>query len=117
MRDHPLTKAKESISEQGEPDSLPEPVRAELRAPDEWADALFPVDRKGRRPSDYWRHAAAAALHGWGAHAHHEGAAMSLSRDDYEAALAAADKPADARGNYRPHAGATSRHLPKSERS
>jgi hypothetical protein len=40
-----------------------------------------------------WQHAAAAQLHGWAAHEHHTGAAIALTRVDYEAALKAAAEP------------------------
>lgn len=85
-----------------------------LRAPNEWADRAFPPGagriRKGAHP-DRWQHAAAAALHGWDAHAHHAGEPLQLSAEDYYRALVAASAP-DGAGNYRPHAGALSRHAP-----
>ncbi|HMI91568.1 MAG TPA: hypothetical protein VK509_09410, partial [Polyangiales bacterium] len=56
-----------------------------------------------RLGGDLWKHAAAAALHGWAEHAHHEGKPMELSADDYAAALKAAEGP-NAEGEYVPHA-------------
>lgn len=52
-------------------------------------------------------HAPAEALHRWRQHAHHAGAPIQLTREDYLAALQAAASP-DASGNYRPHAAALS---------
>lgn len=40
-----------------------------------------------------WQHNAAAALHGWAEHEHHEAKPLGLSLDDYKAALLAASKP------------------------
>lgn len=40
-----------------------------------------------------WQHAAAAALHGWAEHEHHEAKPIQLSADDYKAALLAASAP------------------------
>ena len=56
-----------------------------------------------------WKHAAAAALHGWAEHAHHEGKPMELEPEDYAAALKAAEAP-NAEGEYVPHAPALSKH-------
>ena len=39
------------------------------------------------------QHAAAAALHGWAEHEHHEAKAIQISADDYKAALLAASAP------------------------
>lgn len=78
---------------------------------DELADLAFPADKKGRRPSNYWQHGAASALHGWNDHAHHAGAPMAMSAQAYYAALVAASAP-DGRGNYVPHAAALSKHNP-----
>jgi hypothetical protein len=63
-----------------------------------------------------WQHAAAAALHGWAEHAHHEGAQLEIELDDYLAALKAASAP-NAKGEYVPHARALSRHAAISNRS
>ncbi|MEM9692606.1 MAG: hypothetical protein AAGA56_08680 [Myxococcota bacterium] len=51
-----------------------------------------------------WEHEAAATAHGWHEHAHHAGTPMSLTPEDYEAAIAAAisGKP--------PHSAALSPH-------
>lgn len=40
-----------------------------------------------------WQHAAAAQLHGWHAHAHHAGEPIRLTKQDYEGALKAVEKP------------------------
>lgn len=40
-----------------------------------------------------WQHNAAAALHGWAEHEHHEGKPVDLSLDDYKKALLAASSP------------------------
>ena len=53
-------------------------------------------------------HLAAAALHGWKEHAHHENGPMMLTKDDYLAALAAIN--GDERGKLTPHKPALSKH-------
>lgn len=40
-----------------------------------------------------WQHAAAAQLHGWAEHEHHEGGPILLTRAEYAAALKAASEP------------------------
>lgn len=65
------------------------------RDPDEWCRRL----ERGRMIyleakhvwQPCWQHAAARVLHGWGKHQHHAGAPMLLTRDEYEAALRAAE--------------------------
>lgn len=57
------------------------------------------------------RHRAAAVLHGWLDHAHHAGQPMRMVRDDYLAALAAADTT-DERGRAQPHKPAESEYSP-----
>jgi len=50
----------------------------------------------GRTPNlgEYsWQHQAAAALHGWVEHEHHEAKPVDLSLDDYKKALLAASSP------------------------
>lgn len=64
-----------------------------------------------------WQHNAAAALHGWAAHAHHEGQPIRLSREAYLAALKAAEAPVPISASskvtdYVPHAAALSKHCP-----
>jgi hypothetical protein len=66
--------------------------------------------------ADAWKHAAAAALHGWGEHAHHEGKSMELSADDYAAALKAVEGPGPS-GDYEPHKAALSKHAAIANRS
>lgn len=58
------------------------------------------------------RHQAAAALHGWRDHAHHAGSPMTLSREAYQAALAAADAPPHGQRALAPHVPALSPHVP-----
>jgi hypothetical protein len=58
---------------------------------------------------DAWKHAAAAALHGWAEHAHHTGKPMELSAEGYEAALKAVEGPGKS-GDYEPHPAALSPH-------
>jgi hypothetical protein len=66
------------------------PASAELPTVDEHFARAFPASPKGRAHADRWKHAAAAALHGWAAHQHHAGGPMRLSVTDYAAALEAA---------------------------
>lgn len=99
----------------------------ERRAPAEWARETgnvveipleMSVGGKGglvhRFPGMY--HAAAAALHGWREHEHHEGAPMQLSRADYLAAVDAAKAPPKGERSYRPHGPALSPHAPYAKR-
>lgn len=93
-------------------DDTPDHVEAEaeVRTPDEWRAAVFPLSRSSFGPArnhpDEWRHHAASAIHGWAAHEHHAGEAMALTEADYRSALDVAS------GNppYRPHAAALSPH-------
>lgn len=55
-----------------------------------------------------WKHAAAAAMHGWKEHAHHSAKAMRMSAEDYGKALAAACKPPTK--DARPHGPALSQY-------
>jgi len=92
------------------PKENPDQGGAELRAqpdelltPDQHAEALKAVKtvtrsaRVNGEPEQFklyhWQHAAAAALHGWAQHAHHEAEPIKLSRKDYESALKAASYP------------------------
>jgi hypothetical protein len=84
------------------------PEQPGTRSVSEWRSLLFAPSPKGRLHPDLWRHGAAEALHRWTLHAHHTGAEMQLTRDDYEAALAAASEPDEA-GNYEPHDAALAR--------
>ena len=56
----------------------------------------------GRPHPELWKHAAAAALHCWGQHAHHMAKEIQLSDADYAAAIKAALKP-NKKGVYVPH--------------
>jgi hypothetical protein len=85
-------------------------VASTLRTPDEWRAAAFPDRNKRGMPHDRaWQHGAASALHRWPQHAHHAGAAIKLSGEDYYLALCAASTP-DKRGDYTPHAAALGRY-------
>lgn len=92
----------------------PEPAKAvDKRTVSEHGAANYPGPAPGRggqkgvgRPHpELWMHNTAAALHGWGQHAHHMAAEMLLSDEDYAAAIKAALKP-NAKGSYIPHTAA-----------
>lgn len=92
---------------------------AEMRSPAEWARAKGQwvefrgsVDPELGNGSHYtWQHAAASTLHGWDAHAYHEGAPLLLTERDY---LAALDAAAPAKGLPKLHKPAASeRHALK----
>jgi hypothetical protein len=59
-----------------------------------------------------WAFRAAEVLHGWATHQLHSPDPLILTRDDYDAAIAAAQSP-DERGAYTPHAAALAPHLRK----
>lgn len=88
------------------------------KSPEHWMRVGFPATRKGGTDAeprmiahaDLWQHAAAAALHGWADHAHHEGKAILLTAEEYFHALVAATEPDAKRGDYVPHAPALSPH-------
>lgn len=82
----------------------------ELKSPEEWQEILFAPQSSGRPHPERWRHGAAAALHGWLEHAHHELEPMLLSQSDYEAALTAASEFAEGTQSYAPHPAALSPH-------
>ncbi len=65
----------------------------------------------GRPVTASARHRAASTLHGWADHAHHAGKPMKLTREDYLAALDAAQKT-DKHGKAQPHAPAVSEYSP-----
>jgi len=78
---------------------------------------MFPANHRTRAPHpELHRHAAAAALHGWAQHEHHEAGPMALSAEDYDQALKAAAKLPKAedgkRPTYKPHLPALSPHHP-----
>jgi hypothetical protein len=82
---------------------------ADLASPHEHAKALGSFRDRASRPGSVvvssvngqsvnagqysWQHAAAASLHGWAEHEHHEAKPLRLSPDDYKAALLAASAP------------------------
>jgi len=87
------------------------------------AEAPIPVgsptvgEHAARLPKgDAWKHAAAAAMHGWAEHAHHAGAAFRCSSEDYAAALKAAEAPGKS-GRYEPHKPALSEHGARAKRA
>ena len=115
----PRAEMAESVPEQAvvAPEKLPV---------SEWARKKFPPSRTGRTHHELYKHAAAAALHGWEEHAYHSGKPMTLSERDYDAALKAAcelvppagkakDGEPPLRHRYRPHAAALSPHHPRSD--
>lgn len=56
--------------------------------------ALTSINGQSVSTDEYsWQHNAAAALHGWAEHEHHEAKPMHLSAEDYRAALLAASNP------------------------
>ncbi len=74
-----------------------EPVAAPKAPISEHAAQACPYASGGRvvdgvrRPHvDRWKHEAAAALHGWAAHAHHQACEMELTAEDYASAVEAA---------------------------
>lgn len=93
-------------------------LAAVKKTPDEWARVGFPSTRKGGSDAaprmiehpDRWQHAAAAALHGWADHEHHEGKQILLTAEEYFQALVAASEPTGKRGDYVPHEPALSKH-------
>lgn len=112
------------MSEEDTKKNAPKPVAtAEKRAPEEWAGPCN--QRRPRRFEDTSstvngkpfdsiglfldRHDAAAVMHGWTLHEHHEQKPFELTRADYEAAIEAAGKT-DERGQPIPHAPAMSPH-------
>lgn len=85
------------------PEPIAKPVDDGKASPEEHAKALGgakTVTRAARVNSEpasfelyHPFHNGAEALHGWREHAHHEGAPIRLSVDDYKAALKAASAP------------------------
>jgi hypothetical protein len=101
----------EKSSEQGGADVRPAAPagKTEPASPHEHAKALGSFRKRSMRAGDVavtsingqsvstdnysWQHNAAAALHGWAEHEHHEAKPLEMSADDYKAALLAASKP------------------------
>jgi len=69
------------------------------KAPTTSVESKHPVSSLVTIP---WKHEAAASLHNWKMAAHHMGSEMSLTKQDYQAAVTAASKRAE--GKYKPHA-------------
>lgn len=76
---------------------------ADLRPVTQWRAEYFPPTERGAPHRDAWKHAAAAALHNWARYAHDRNRPISLTRQDYEAALVAAQK-VGAKGAIEPYA-------------
>ena len=94
----------------GEPEGEAAPSAvAETRTPEAWAREVFPPSERGRQNPQAFLHGAAAALHHWKTHEHHEGAPLQLTRADYEAAIEAAKSTA-----FAPHPAALSPHAGRS---
>lgn len=75
----------------------------------ELAQMAFPGATKGNHVNGVraphvarWMHAAAAAMHCWPQHAHHEAKEMELTPEDYGKAIEAACK-LDSKGRTQPH--------------
>ena len=79
---------------------------------DEWAELKFPKNKRGHQHHGIWRHAAAAVLHGWAEHKHHQNGAMRLTEGEYDKALKAMDSP-----TATPHKAALSKHHPATKRA
>lgn len=94
---------------QNESESAPLKAAAETHTPAQWSDAVFPANKRGHRPFNYWKHRAADVMHGWSRHEYAEGLPMQLSAADYEAAIKAV-------GSKKPHPAALSRHKPERQR-
>lgn len=78
--------------EDAAPDEAPAGTPAPVtRTPEQWAREFFPTSERGRAHHDSWKHGAAQGLHGWDMHRHHAGAPMQLLREDYQAAIFAAE--------------------------
>ena len=78
-----------------EPEAAP---KAPKKSPvSEHAAAAYPAVAGGRVVDgvrsphpEFWKHAAAAALHQWAAYAHHNNGEFELTADDYASAIEAA---------------------------
>ena len=112
-----LSESKAEPEVKAEPKAAPK-AEAKTQTPEQWAVETGNVksvrlpEFPGLSPLYSWQHASAAVVHGWREHAHHAGAPMQLTREDYEAALRSAStaaltesgQPIDPKGDvYRPH--------------
>jgi hypothetical protein len=90
------------------PPPKPKATRGATKTPDEWARELGLIIKTRadwQQEGFAAEHAGAAMLHGWREHAHHAGAPMQLTLEDYKAALKAINtSPA------KPHPAALSKH-------
>lgn len=64
---------------------------SEQRAPDKWAELIYPARSRGQLHAEFWKHAAAEALHRWKLAEMITGSPLQLSRADYDAAITAAN--------------------------
>jgi hypothetical protein len=64
------------------------------------------LNKVKRQNPDLWKHGAAASLHCWAEHAHHEAKEMELSESAYDAAI----KAVCSAPPYKPHKAALSKH-------
>ena len=84
------------------PEPEPEPTGgAEKRRPRDWRAECGVLE---------WAHVAARTVHGWVEHRYHAGKPMQVTRDDYLAAVKAAN---DNKGAVEPHGPALSEHKGK----
>lgn len=102
-----------------DPDALATPEE-HAKAEKQFAGRVVRFARIGNQSPTFdmysWQHNAAAALHGWGDHAHHAGKPMQLTAKAYRNALRAAANP-DVKGNYVPEPAALSPHCPHTRKS
>lgn len=68
------------------------------RSPAQWAEVYFPASGTGRLHDDLWKHSATEMLHGWKHYEARTGKPVMLTKELYEAAIAAVS------GNdFKPH--------------
>jgi hypothetical protein len=87
------------------------PEQAQItKSPREWAAVkghIVKPKKPGQAEHFGWQFAAAETVHGWREHAHHTGAPMQLTEQDYDAAIAAVCNP---KGNPIAHTPALSQY-------
>lgn len=98
--------------EEATPKAKPsKPKSSDKHSPEYWMQRLQRYKlgpKRGKLPRmavPHWQHNAAAALHGWGQHAHDEQAPIQLTESDYTKALKATES-----NPLKPHKGAISKH-------
>lgn len=73
-------------------------VESTTRSPAQWAEVYFPASGTGRLHDDLWKHSATEMLHGWKHYEARTGKPVLLTKELYEAAIAAVS------GNdFKPH--------------